>query len=525
MTTASSTPATESLTTAATRRRAARRLTSTDRYVAVGTWVVAALVYLRTAARTVGAWDIAEMQTVPRLFGVAHPTGYPLFTLLGGVWSRVPLASVAFRMNLLSALLFAGAAAMIVVIVVHLGARAAFGACGGLAFAFAGGTWANANHAEVQSLHVLLLTIVLWRWLVADAAPTRRNIVVMCLVVGIGLTHHGLMLLMAAPLLVWFALRHRRAVFSPRTLATSALAGAAPLSLYAYLPLIAPHARVVNSQPLHGQGWMAVFLGTGFRPSMSGLMPLKHWWHSVSGQFDLVAHWLGPAVLVLAALGLVVLGRRHIGAVVALVAVVVLASYAQANSFDTNNRYLLGPLAMLAVAAAVGADAAGSWLARAVPAAHVQRVRTATVVAAAALPAVLLVTGFSSHDAARDHLDDTNGRAVLAALPSHCLVWSYWDLRSTLEYLHFVDGVRPDVSILDTRVNLVLPDPLTAPTLYDWVQSNPATAGRPVCYVPPPYGLPTSFAGYRLIGLTATAMPWGLARLAPGEVYQVVKTT
>ncbi|NIO71864.1 MAG: DUF2723 domain-containing protein, partial [Anaerolineae bacterium] len=37
--------------------------------------------------------------------GIAHPTGYPLYTMLGWLWSHVlPLGDVAYRMNLFSAL-------------------------------------------------------------------------------------------------------------------------------------------------------------------------------------------------------------------------------------------------------------------------------------------------------------------------------------------------------------------------------------------------------------------------------------
>jgi len=33
--------------------------------------------------------DSLEFQLVLPTFGIAHPTGYPLYTLLGGLWSRV----------------------------------------------------------------------------------------------------------------------------------------------------------------------------------------------------------------------------------------------------------------------------------------------------------------------------------------------------------------------------------------------------------------------------------------------------
>ena len=59
-----------------------------------------------TLAPTVLAGDGGEFQFVPYLLGVAHPTGYPLYTLLGWLWSHLlPVGDVAYRMNLFSALL------------------------------------------------------------------------------------------------------------------------------------------------------------------------------------------------------------------------------------------------------------------------------------------------------------------------------------------------------------------------------------------------------------------------------------
>src|ERR1700691_3272304 len=39
--------------------------------------------------------------------GIAHPPGYPLFTLIGYLFSRLPLAYYPFRVNLFSAFLAA----------------------------------------------------------------------------------------------------------------------------------------------------------------------------------------------------------------------------------------------------------------------------------------------------------------------------------------------------------------------------------------------------------------------------------
>src|SRR5262245_21240484 len=67
--------------------------------------------YMATLLPGIGSGDTAEFQRVAPTLGVAHPTGYPLYTMLGWLWSRLPLGGTpAWRMNLFSA----GAAALAV---------------------------------------------------------------------------------------------------------------------------------------------------------------------------------------------------------------------------------------------------------------------------------------------------------------------------------------------------------------------------------------------------------------------------
>ena len=61
---------------------------------AVSAWLIGAaalLLYGATAAPGIVELfdDSLEFQLVAPTFAIAHPTGYPLYTLLGGLWSRV----------------------------------------------------------------------------------------------------------------------------------------------------------------------------------------------------------------------------------------------------------------------------------------------------------------------------------------------------------------------------------------------------------------------------------------------------
>ena len=85
--------------------------------------------YMSTLLPDVGIWDTAEFQALGPVLGTAHPTGYPTYTLLLWLASVVlqPFGNEAYRADLLSALLMAGAAALLAVRVVMATRRWALG--------------------------------------------------------------------------------------------------------------------------------------------------------------------------------------------------------------------------------------------------------------------------------------------------------------------------------------------------------------------------------------------------------------
>ena len=63
------------------------------------------IMYLLTLAPTIQEIDSGELTTAQLTLSIAHPTGYPLFTMLGYAFSKLPLPfSPAYKMNLLAAL-------------------------------------------------------------------------------------------------------------------------------------------------------------------------------------------------------------------------------------------------------------------------------------------------------------------------------------------------------------------------------------------------------------------------------------
>src|SRR5438552_7222425 len=63
---------------------------------------LAGILYFLTAARDIVVGDSPELIMAAVKLGVAHAPGYPLFTMLGHLFSLLPFGPIPFRVNLLS---------------------------------------------------------------------------------------------------------------------------------------------------------------------------------------------------------------------------------------------------------------------------------------------------------------------------------------------------------------------------------------------------------------------------------------
>ncbi len=123
--------------------------------------------------------DGNELATVPYLLGLAHSTGYPLYTWLGKLFTFLPVGDVAYRMNLMSATLGAGGVGLLYLIVMlstgrvylagssqpepvgRLGARRLAAIFAALLFAFSLTFWSQTGIAEVYAPNVFMVTLTL----------------------------------------------------------------------------------------------------------------------------------------------------------------------------------------------------------------------------------------------------------------------------------------------------------------------------------------------------------------------------
>ncbi len=188
--------------------------------------------YARTAAPSVLSGDSGEFQFAAPLLGVPHPTGYPLYILLGKLATLLPVGDIAHRVTLVASLAGAATVALLALLLLRITGSTLAALIAAVALTVAPGLWHLSTVAEVYTLNTLLLTLLallLWHthgWKSTAAFPPAepaadmllriptdqspisnpRYLYVAAFVTGLGVSHHASFAFTGAPLLLVFGL-------------------------------------------------------------------------------------------------------------------------------------------------------------------------------------------------------------------------------------------------------------------------------------------------------------------------------
>jgi len=170
--------------------------------------------YAASAPRTVAMEDDGLFILSSYFLGIEHPPGYPLFTLIGHLFSSLPFGSVAYRVHLVSAL-FGGLScgmAWLCARALVPGRLPAYLAALGLGVSPV--LWSQAIIAEVYTLNLFFFMLLVFLGLQASPQPGReaadgrggRVLPWMAFVFGLSLSNHWPLMLLVGPafaVLLW----------------------------------------------------------------------------------------------------------------------------------------------------------------------------------------------------------------------------------------------------------------------------------------------------------------------------------
>lgn len=205
---------------------------------------VTLLIYILTLAPTVLPGDSGELIAASRTLSVAHAPGYPLYLMLGKLFSGAfAIGSIAYRYNLMSAVFAAAVSVMLYLLVRLSGGGMWAGAAVAVGLATREAWWLQATGAEVYTLNAMFVALLL---LVALTGRRHgdRAYVALALLGGLAISHH-LSLLYAFAAAIVGLLVGLRITPRPKAAVLSVLFLLLGLSVWLYVPI-----RSAQSPPL-----------------------------------------------------------------------------------------------------------------------------------------------------------------------------------------------------------------------------------------------------------------------------------
>jgi len=193
-------------------------------------------VYVFTLAPTITMEDSGELVTAAATLGIPHPSGYPLWTILGQIFCWLPFGTVAWRVNLMSAVFGA-----LTILVLYLIFRrtiknqlAAF--CAPLLLAFSATFWQQSVTAKFYTLNSFFVLLLIYVLLVWSEKREHKYLYFFSLLYGLSLTNHTMMLLLAPAYAAYIIWTEPRIILAYRLILKMFGLFLLGLAVYAYIP-------------------------------------------------------------------------------------------------------------------------------------------------------------------------------------------------------------------------------------------------------------------------------------------------
>jgi len=427
--------------------------------IALASLCIPLMVYALTLAPTIYNLDSAELTTAVATNGIVRATGYPLYLVLGKLFSWLPVGDVGYRLNLFSAVCGATTIFLLDQILRRLkvGSWARLGALGLLATAPY--YWALSLIAEVYTLHTALMAgtiLLLVRW-AEDPSPRRLAWPILLAMLSMG-NHAATILLL--PGYIFFVLSvHPREVLKARVWLAVVLGLAGGAAIFLVLPLrfaalpafnYAGHYDAsgsfipVNLGNIKGIWWLVT--GKSFAGQMFAYRLVELWPQVTDFGRELWAAFFAIGI-VPAILGLVRLIRddRPLGGALLLLFLSNTIFYINYRVIDKATMFLPAYV-VWAICLGAGYQMLIDWVGQATSQAWTKKVIYG-LLTGAVLSA--LVWNWSRVDLSTDWSTRQQSEAILNQAQDNALIFGWWETAPGLQYLQLVEGQRPDVTIIN----------------------------------------------------------------------------
>jgi hypothetical protein len=439
-------------------------------------FIIPLTIYSLTLAPSVAFTDSGELAAACATLGVAHPTGYPLFVILGFLWTKIPLPfSIIFKLNLFAAFCTALASLFFfelmrfllsaiqerqshppketkkkkaksksepTPIVLERESLVLIALSASLLFAFSRTIWAQATAIEVYSLHLVMLVLSIRLFLRFTLAkePQPKDALIWAFVLGLGFTNHLTMILLAPAMLYFYFHRFGFTKDAFTRIAIMSVPFALGLSLYLYLPIRSSMSPEFNWGEVH-RSFDKFFYHVSGKQYQIHLFN-GNWEPQAKILFSLVPFELAVVGIALSLYGAVRLFQVE-KPIAWFLVLLVLGSALYAvnyNVHDADSYFLLTFLALILLAG-MGVM-------------FLAQQRKAVALASLILPLIAIAINFNHNNKRNETLVVDYTKTMVESLePNALLLSAQWDyFCSAFWYLQRFEGLRPDVVMIEKEL-------------------------------------------------------------------------
>jgi len=429
-------------------------------------------VYTATMCRSVGFTDSGELATVICALGIAHPTGYPLFTLLGRCWIMIPSTmEEILRLNIFAALLTAIAVGIFfkTILAIHHAINVfkprnrnrkdtnehrffLASITASLTIGFSTTFWPQSTAIEVYALHLVLVLLTIWMFVggleeqLTEPHYISRKLILFAFILGLSFSNHMTTVLLA-PGFLWLYFRTfglcKGSFFRIFKIAFFFLLG---LSVYLYLPIRSSGFPVLDwGHPATVERFFWHVSGKQFRVWMfSGWSVVQKQLNYYVNNFTSEFYFI---VIVCIIMGLLVASKQshRLFTFLALLFSATIMYAVNYDIFDIDSYFLLSYL-VIGFIIAYGIDFIIEWIEN-----NRSLIKVFFAIIVCTLPIIQIVYNWVRVDETRNNIPQQFVEKTFSDLePGAIVLASQWDyFISPSLYYQFIRHVRCDVTVVD----------------------------------------------------------------------------
>jgi len=425
--------------------------------------------YLLTLSPSLSFIDSGELATVCYTLGIAHPTGYPIYTLIGRTFSLLPLGTPIYRLNLLSLFFICFANLILFFLFLNIleilfpgikkNLRQYLSFLTALVFSFTPTLWSQATSNEVYALNFLLTLLLIYILILqinlrAQDKPIKSEKLsyLFFFLYGLSFGNHLSTLLLLPGFFFLLFVIYRKSLFRGKRLFTFLLFFVLGLSIYFYLPIRSSCNPILNwgdpssfsNLKRHISGWQyRVWM---FSQSSQMLWDnLRNYIHIFYAQFPF---YLLPWMF----LGFVTILKKNFWLSLFLLLIFLFTIFYGINyEIQDIDPYFLPSFLVASIWMGCGMVFTFELVYRKMK--NLFSIKVVLLFIFTLLPLLNLLKNYSKQDLSKNYFAYDYAENVLRSVKKDPIILTkIWDHYSPWLYLRFVEGKRPDVRFLDTEL-------------------------------------------------------------------------